>query len=68
MDECDDQEIEYDDDGNPTHLCHYCRGDGWGIIGTDWDCDDAINGPYDGQSERCPCCHGSGLAKDETFW
>ena len=34
----------------------------------DWDSDDPINGPYDGESERCPCCHGSGLAKDCTFW
>ena len=48
--------------------CHYCGGDGWGIVGTDWDTDDAINGPYAGEIEECPCCHGSGLAKDCTFW
>lgn len=48
--------------------CHYCGGEGWGIIGVDWDTDDAINGPYDGEVEKCPCCHGSGLAKDCTFW
>lgn len=49
-------------------LCHYCGGEGWGIIGTDWDCDDPINGPYDGEIEECPCCHGSGKAEDCTFW
>lgn len=48
--------------------CHYCGGDGWGIVGTDWDSDDPINGPYDGETEQCPCCHGSGKAKDCTFW
>jgi hypothetical protein len=68
MDECDYQEIEYDDDGNPTHECYYCRGEGWGVVGCDWDSDDPINGPYDGDVQRCPCCHGSGLAKDCTFW
>lgn len=49
-------------------FCHYCDGQGWGIVGTDWDCEDAINGPYDGETERCPCCGGSGRAEDVQFW
>lgn len=49
-------------------LCHYCGGDGYGIVGTDWDSDDPVNGPYDGEIEKCPCCNGSGKAKDCTFW
>jgi hypothetical protein len=48
--------------------CHYCGGEGWGIVGTDWDSDDPINGPYPGEIERCPCCGGSGDADDCTFW
>lgn len=52
-----------DDDG-----CSFCGGDGWGIVGTDWDTDDAINGPSDGEVEKCPNCGGSGDAKDMTFW
>ena len=48
--------------------CHYCCGQGWGIIGVDWDSPDPINGPYDGESETCPCCGGSGRAEDSTFW
>lgn len=48
--------------------CHYCGGEGWGIVGCDWDSDDPINGPYDGETQKCPCCHGSGKAKDCTFW
>ena len=57
-----------DDCPECNRWCHYCGGDGWGIVGTDWDSDDPINGPYDGAIERCPCCHGSGLAKDCVFW
>jgi hypothetical protein len=48
--------------------CHYCGGEGWGVIGNDWDSDDPINGPYPGEMERCPCCGGSGKAKDCVFW
>lgn len=55
------------DDGTERD-CSYCDGEGWGIVGTDWDTDDAINGPYGGEIEKCPNCHGSGLAKDMTFW
>lgn len=58
------------DDDCPTcnPSCHYCGGEGWGIVGCDWDSDDPINGPYDGEIQRCPCCGGSGMAKDCTFW
>lgn len=48
--------------------CSYCGGDGWGIVGTDWGCEDGVNGPYNGEIEQCPNCHGSGKAKDMTFW
>lgn len=61
-----DDDYEYDDDEDRD--CSYCGGDGWGIVGTDWDTDDAINGPYNGEIERCPNCGGSGNADDMTFW
>jgi len=67
-DECDYQENACYDDDEPIALCHYCNGDGCGIVGLDWDCDDGVNGPYEAETERCPCCHGSGKAKDCTFW
>jgi hypothetical protein len=61
-----------DDDYYPhdeeSELCWQCGGQGWGIVGTDWDSDDPINGPYPGEAEQCPCCHGSGMAKDCTYW
>lgn len=63
----DDCGYDPDDDGEERH-CHYCGGDGWGIVGDNWESDDPINGPYPGEIEECPCCHGSGLAKDCTFW
>jgi hypothetical protein len=61
---CDD---EFDLSDPLDDLCPTCGGDGWGIVGTDWDCDDAINGPYNGQIERCPNCRGSGKLKDCEF-
>lgn len=54
--------------GSGHDKCTYCDGEGWGIVGLDWDSDDPINGPYVGETERCPNCRGSGLAKDMTFW
>lgn len=48
--------------------CSYCGGQGWGIVGVDWDTDDGINGPYEGEIEECPNCGGSGDADDMTFW
>ena len=56
---------DYDDD---DEFCWQCGGDGWGIVGVDWDSDDPINGPYNGEIERCPCCGGSGKAEDCTYW
>src|SRR5262245_28544980 len=49
-DECDD----FDDDVE-VYLRHYSGGDGCGIVGLDWDSDELINGPYDGDTERCQC-------------
>jgi hypothetical protein len=48
--------------------CWHCHGEGWGVVGDDWDSDDYINGPYDGEVQKCPNCRGSGKAKDCTFW
>jgi len=48
--------------------CTYCDGEGWGIVGCDWDSDDPINGPYPGEIEQCPNCRGSGKAEDMWFW
>lgn len=57
---------DYPDEDDDS--CHYCGGDGWGIVGLDWDCEDGVNGPYNGEIGECPNCHGSGKAKDMTFW
>jgi hypothetical protein len=59
----DDYDMADEDD-----FCWYCHGEGWGLVGTDWDCTDGVNGPYDGDVEKCPNCHGSGKAEDCTFW
>lgn len=66
----EDQDIQGDDDydDGEERACWHCGGEGWGIVGTDWDSDDPINGPYDGEIQRCTCCNGSGLAKDCTWW
>ena len=56
------------DSDDEDQLCHQCDGDGWGIVGVDWDPDDYINGPYVGEIERCTCCGGSGKAEDCTYW
>jgi hypothetical protein len=67
--EVKDYSDDFDDfDGDPDDLrCHYCRGEGWGIIGCDWDSDDPVN-EFPGEIQRCPCCYGSGKADDCTFW
>ena len=57
-----------EDSGPENELCWTCGGDGWGVVGLDWDCDDYVNGPYPGEVERCPNCGGSGLAKDCWYW
>ena len=61
-------DTQWDDDDWENEICHHCNGDGWGIVGVDWDSDDYINGPYNGEIERCPYCHGSGKAKDVMVW
>ena len=59
-----------DDDDCPTcgRWCTECGGDGYGIVGVDWDPHDYINGPHPGEVELCRNCRGSGLAKDMTYW
>lgn len=44
--------------------CHFCGGYGW-VFGDDLD--DPLLYDRDA-SYLCPCCHGSGHAKDCTFW
>jgi hypothetical protein len=56
---------EYDDEPG---VCWHYHGEGYGVVGDDWDSDDPINGPYEGEVQRCPCCNGSGKAEDCTFW
>ncbi|MGH2352514.1 MAG: hypothetical protein ACRDI2_23800 [Chloroflexota bacterium] len=61
--------VEDQDDFNDDEPeCMTCHGQGWGIVGVDWDSDDPINGPYDGEAETCWNCHGSGLAKEQWLW
>ncbi len=64
----DDDDIEWDEGEPDDQCCYYCGVEGWGVVGCDWDSRDPINGPYDGEIERCPCCGGSGKAEDCTFW
>ncbi len=57
--------------GSGDEGCTYCGGDGYGVEGEDWEMDDPINGPWNADENGispCPNCHGSGLAKDMTFW
>ena len=64
----DDWDAANDDFGDSDDRCPDCGGDGWGIVGLDWESDDPINGPYPGESQQCPNCHGSGKAEDCTTW
>jgi hypothetical protein len=48
-------------------FCTECGGDGWGIIGDDFTNIDPLYFA-DGTITKCPNCHGSGLAKDMTYW
>ena len=57
--------IDYDiEESQP---CWQCGGEGYGLSGYDWPNDDPINNP-DGKFDTCPCCGGSGDAKDCTYW
>ena len=60
--------VTMDAHDDEPEFCWQCDGDGWGIVGVDWDPDDYINGPYVGEIERCPCCGGSGKAEDCKYW
>ena len=68
-------EIELNDDWDGEEdldpeevFCWTCGGDGCGVVGVDWESEDCVNGPYPGEIEKCPNCHGSGLAKDCWYW
>ncbi len=57
-------EDDWEDDDGQDHSCHFCGGEGW-VFGDDLD--DPLW--YDRDAAyKCPCCHGSGDAKDCTFW
>ena len=66
--------LDYDDYGSEddwnddAEECHTCGGEGWGVVGVDWDSDDPINGPYDGEVETCWNCRGSGKESDCWHW
>lgn len=47
--------------------CWYCGGEGWKLVGYDED-EDWERGWMMGDTIKCPNCHGSGKAKDCTFW
>lgn len=70
LDEDGDLECDCGMDDCPScdRACWRCHGEGYGMVGLDWDSDDPINGPYDGESEWCSCCNGTGRAKDCTYW
>jgi hypothetical protein len=56
-------EDDWEHDDGQDH-CHFCGGEGW-VMGDDLD--DPLW--YDRDAAyKCPCCHGSGDAKDCTFW
>lgn len=57
---------EYDDDdfSNGENRCHVCLGDGY-VFGDELD---DPNWYEPGETYRCPCCGGSGDAKDCTYW
>lgn len=48
--------------------CLECNGEGWGILGHDFSNTDPLWDGPDGTVMECPNCHGSGLAKDMTYW
>lgn len=68
MSDPDDDAIGDRDWDDMPRACWRCHGEGYGVVGDDWDCDDPVNGPYDGEVERCDCCHGTGNAEDCTYW
>jgi DnaJ-class molecular chaperone len=61
----EDDDYYYDDDYLAEEDdCHYCGGDGF-MDGSELD--DPM-WYIEGTMYPCPCCNGSGLAKDCTFW
>lgn len=59
------EDDRYDDED--VAICWRCDGEGFGVVGLDWDNDDPINDD-DGDAETCDCCGGSGLAEDCVYW
>ena len=63
-DELDDENDEgYDPENRP---CWQCGGEGWGVIGDKFP--SRYGGLDNGEVVDCPCCGGTGLAKDCTYW
>jgi len=46
--------------------CWQCGGEGCGVTGDDWSVDPLWE--QEGVVADCPCCRGSGKAKDCTYW
>lgn len=65
---------DYDNDGHDPFdddcdraECWQCSGDGYVIIGEEVPARDIDLGD-EGKLRECPCCGGTGLASDETYW
>ena len=58
-----DDDLDWDEESD----CRTCGGDGWGVVGDDWDAADPF-WDIPRTIQRCPNCRGSGLAKDQQFW
>lgn len=57
----EDQDEEF---CNGEDRCHQCLGDGF-VFGEELDDPDMYE---PSQTYTCPCCRGSGHAKDCTYW
>lgn len=66
----DEPECMCGDDECPQcgRSCTECRGEGSGMLGVDFSNNDPLWDGPDGTVITCPNCHGSGLAKDMTYW
>jgi hypothetical protein len=68
-------ELAYEyDDSERDDDCWQCRGEKYLVAGEDIEIQDAVNnydwsmGCHAGEVGKCPCCGGTGLAKDCTYW
>lgn len=59
-----DDRPDDDDFDNGEGRCHVCLGEGY-VFGDEMDDPDWYE---PGKTYNCPCCRGSGDAKDCTYW